>query len=170
VPVDMPHGEDQKPIPRSTLKKLKLVRAGGTESSPALFWGKWTFVQIARGTCGDACKRRLYETRQIRIGTGKERQRVRRILIVLSPEHWQAWRGKVEANDPHLVLLRGTEGGAAPLLEFFSSASSASKDNPSQLVYLLDPLRNWIMYYRPDVGAKGIQKDLNHLMRVSQIG
>jgi|SRR5690625_3739315 len=170
VPANVPHGEDQKPLPRATLKQLKLVRADGAEVSPTLFWGKWTFVQIARGTCGDACKRRLYETRQIRIGTGKERRRVRRILIVLSPEHWQAWRNKVKANDPYLVLLRGTKADAAPLLQFFSDASRNSSDSPFHLVYLLDPLGNWVLYYRPEVPAKGIQKDLHHLMRLSQVG
>lgn len=169
IPVNLPHGEDQKPVPRAVLKKLNLVREDGSAVSPRIFWGKWTFVQIAGDSCGDACKERLYETRQIRIGAGKEHHRIRRILIVQSPDHWQSWRKKVDANDPHLVLLRATKEGAAPLLQFFARATENTRNSPFRLVYLLDPLGNWVLYYPPEVPAKGIQKDLRHLMRISEI-
>jgi hypothetical protein len=37
-------------------------------------------------------------------------------------------------------------------------------------VYLLDPLGNWLMYYRAEDPPRGILKDLKKLLRLSHIG
>ncbi|MGB5671107.1 MAG: hypothetical protein WBM71_11195, partial [Sedimenticolaceae bacterium] len=56
---------------------------------------------------------------------------------------------------------------ADPLLQVFSGTGFAPKGGQ---LFLVDPLGNLMMYYNLEVPAKGMMRDLQKLLKISQIG
>jgi hypothetical protein len=59
------------------------------------------------------------------------------------------------------------ETGASGLLEQFAGPGFVAN---GQQFFLVDPLGNLMMFYDLDVPAKGMMKDLQKLLKISQIG
>ncbi len=120
--------------------------------------GKWTFLYVGQGRCGEACLRRLYDTRQVRLALDRDMKRVQRVFI--------ADAGCCDAQflkeqHPDLIAVRrGAE--TAPLLALLPAAEPR--------VYVVDPLGNLMMSYAADVKAKGMLEDMKRLLRLSSIG
>ncbi len=130
--------------------------------------GKWTLVQLVANDCDQACRRELILSRQMVAALGVKRERVQRLLIAADSVDIAALKTRYGAEQPDLLWLRDTPANAAAA--FFSGT-------PAHSVLLLDPLGNWLMVYphAADEAAvrsdfKGMQKDLNKLLRLSSIG
>ena len=126
---------------------------------------KWTFLYVAAGPCAEACRTRLYDTRQVRLALDRDMDRVQRVFIA-DPDCCDArW---LHEQHPDLITLRA---GAAvtPLL-----ALLPGRDGPTfaaaPRVYLIDPLGNLMMSYAADAKAKGMLEDMKRLLRLSSIG
>jgi hypothetical protein len=157
--------EPARPLPSLA---LPLLESGTT--NPNFLKGKWTFLYVGLGPCAEACRTRLYDTRQVRLALDRDMNRVQRVLIAdgdccdaqfLHEQH------------PDLITVRG-DAAAAPLLALLpgrddagAAGSSASK---APRVYLIDPLGNLMMSYRADAKAKGMLEDMKRLLRLSSIG
>jgi len=152
-------GELITPVRPLPALALPLVGEGNTD--PNFLRGKWTFLYVADGDCNENCRRRLYDTRQIRLALDRDMNRVQRVLV--------AEGGCCDAhflNDEHpdLIALRATPA-AAPLL-----ALLPGRDSAAPRVYLVDPLGNLMMFYGADVRPKGMLEDMKRLLRLSSIG
>jgi hypothetical protein len=154
------HGE--LVVPARTLPAAGLVSAGGTAAPAGLMRGTWTLVQLTGGACEASCQAALAASRAARLGL-HEPDRVRRLLIVdaaccASPL-------AAAADDLTLVWLDG-EAGRRVAATFPGYAAGA----PAGQTYLVDPLGNLMMSYPAGAPAKGMLKDLEHLLRLSHIG
>lgn len=160
------------PTPRPFLVAADLRSPDGEPVAPALFRERWTLLYIARGECGESCRTRLYDTRQVRTATGRERLRVRRILLLIDPVDLDSLMPFFKREHPGLNVLVGHLPAAAGLLHFFSPPGKADTGATGRAgrVYLIDPLGNWFMYYRRDEPASGMLDDLQKVMRASSIG
>jgi len=147
-----------RPLPSLT---LPLFSPGNTD--PNFLKGKWTFLYALDGACGQACRTRLYDTRQVRLALDRDMNRVQRVFIA-APECCDAQF--LHGQHPDLIAIRaGTE--AAPLLASLPGEGGAAG---SARVYLIDPLGNLMMSYPAGIKAKGMLDDMKRLLRLSSIG
>lgn len=130
-------------------------------------YGKWTFVYVIPGACDSACNKMLFYMRQIRTATGKDSDRVR--LGALSfTDHKNPQLNAMLAKDyPQFVHY------FLPMREWnkvMGDLPSTSLANTAGYLYLVDPQGNIMMGYPLTTNPSDIFKDLQKLLKVSQIG
>ncbi len=132
--------------------------------------GRWLMVHIGPSVCADACKQELWLMRQIRLTTGRERDRVERLWLLtddgtpdpaLIAEHegiWVARLGQVPAAD-------------ALVSNWLSVAAAAVKNSGgASNIWVVDPLGNLMMRFPDNPDPDGMKKDINRLLKASRIG
>jgi hypothetical protein len=159
--------------PARPLPALALPRLDSGTTEPNFLKGKWTFLlYVASGPCADACQRRLYDTRQVRLALDRDMNRVQRVLMA---EGGCCDAVFLHEQHPDLIALR-TSAAAAPLLALLpgrdgtTAADGSNTTTPAPRVYLIDPLGNLMMSYAADAPPKGMLEDMKRLLRLSSIG
>lgn len=149
------HGElITPPIP---LADHGLMRTDGSgKLALGALHGDWLMVALADADCGEACRKRTYDLRQIRLATGAERDRVQRIVVFTAPP---AATALARLRDAYPRL---------PLTQAPPDTARLGLDGAPGTVYLIDPMGNLMMRYTPSAPASDILKDLKHLLRISQ--
>jgi cytochrome oxidase Cu insertion factor (SCO1/SenC/PrrC family) len=152
--------EPARPLPALA---LPLLDSGNTD--PNFLRGRWTLLFVgSSGPCAEACRARLYDTRQVRLALDRDMKRVQRAFIAdggccdvqfLHEQH------------PDLIVIRAS-AAAAPLLALLPEETAGAA--PAPRVYLIDPLGNLMMFYAAGVKPKGMLEDLKRLLRLSSIG
>ena len=151
--------------PARPLPSLSLPLWGSGTTDPNFLKRKWTFLYVAAGPCAEACRTRLYDTRQVRLALDRDMARVQRVFVA-EPDCCDArW---LHEQHPDLVTIRaGT--AVAPLLALLPGRDGATFAAAPR-VYLIDPLGNLMMSYAADAKAKGMLEDMKRLLRLSSIG
>ncbi|MFO1301483.1 MAG: cytochrome c oxidase subunit I [Burkholderiaceae bacterium] len=132
-------------------------RSGGLASLK----GRWVMLVVAPGACDAGCRQRLYEIRQVRLTTGKDRDRVERAWIVPDAA---APDPALLAQHEGLVLMRSDAATLARLLP--TDPGTAVTDH----IYIVDPLGNLMMRFPKDADPNRMKKDLAKLLRASRVG
>lgn len=154
--------------PTRPVPELALGDADGKPIVGNPLRGKWTMVQLLGSDCDEACRRELILTRQTYATLGAKRERVQRLLIAADGVDLSALKARYGAEQPDLLWLRDLSGNRA-VATFFDGT-------PPNSVMLVDPLGSWLMVY-PHAASeaavkadfKGMQKDINKLLRLSSI-
>jgi cytochrome oxidase Cu insertion factor (SCO1/SenC/PrrC family) len=143
------------------LPDLGATELDGDPASLANLKGKWLMVQVDGGDCNDACKKKLFTMRQLRLMQGKEMERIERVWLV---------------NDKaplETMLIREYDGmemlrvDAAKLKAWLPvDAGTTLADH----IYLIDPLGNLMMRFPRDPDPGKMKKDISKLLRASAIG
>ncbi len=132
--------------------------------------GRWLMIRMGPSECSEACKQELWLMRQIRLTTGRERDRVERIWMVtdrgmpdasLLAEHEGLWVVRLAATPPADQLIAN----------WLSIASqSVSRNNGASNIWVVDPLGNLMMRFPDNPDPNGMKKDMNRLLKASRIG
>lgn len=120
----------------------------------------WLLVYGPPGSCGEDCRQALYTMRQSRLMLGKDIDRLERVFLhvdelpdtVFPAEEQQ---GLITIKDSRLVGLLDNKRPA---------------DIPAGGYFLIDPLGNLVLYFRPDIDPANMVDDIKHLLRLSRIG
>lgn len=141
------------PLPQGALDGV----AGQPPLARTEFEGRWTLLYAGAGACDRACEAALYLTRQTWRAQGKEMERVGR-----------AWLVTDDASPPADLLhahpgLRIARAEPAWLERLAQSAGG-------QHVFLVDPLGNVMMRFPEQADPKGAIRDLQRLLKYSQLG
>ena len=145
--------------PGSTANYGELVAPPRPLAGPPLqaLRGKWVLVTFDAAACDAYCEKKLYYLRQVRRAQGRNQGRVERLWLL------------TDGAQPRAALLAAIEGTRlardAGLAATFPAAG-AVRDH----IYLVDPLGNLMMRFPRDPDPSLILKDLQRLLRVSQIG
>jgi cytochrome oxidase Cu insertion factor (SCO1/SenC/PrrC family) len=152
--------------PARPLEVTGLRADDGTPVDGDLLRGRWTYVLFDDGRCAsDLCAQQLFLTRQTRIAMNKDMRRVQRVMILANePDPVLAETLATEHADLRWVVR---DAGADNLLEAFHGAAY---DASGTHFFLVDPLGNLMMVYDRQTAPKGLMKDLQKLLKVSQIG
>jgi cytochrome oxidase Cu insertion factor (SCO1/SenC/PrrC family) len=120
--------------------------------------GKWVLVSIDSGHCDDACQKKLYFMRQVRMVQGKEKHRIERLWLI---------------NDniaPDTQLIKRYEG------TFFLNAKDSeipnfveTEDIHTKHIYLIDPIGNLMMRFPENLDGTKMGHDIKRLLHVSQL-
>jgi hypothetical protein len=151
--------------PARPLPSLSLPLWGSGTTDPNFLKRKWTFLYVAAGPCAEACRTRLYDTRQVRLALDRDMNRVQRVFVA-DPDCCDArW---LHEQHPDLITI-GAGAAATPLLTLLPGRDGATLAAAPR-VYLIDPLGNLMMSYAADAKAKGMLEDMKRLLRLSSIG
>ncbi|MCL4746054.1 MAG: cytochrome C oxidase subunit I [Burkholderiaceae bacterium] len=148
--------EPQRPVAR-----LALVDAAGGATALSTLAGRWLIVAVDDGRCAQDCAGRLALMRQLRLSTGKDRERIERVLLVTGP---QFPASRTLEDFAGTIVLRAQAGELAALFPLEDEATLADH------LYLVDPLGNLMMRYPKSPDGSRIRKDLERLLRASRIG
>ncbi len=146
--------------PAKPLPDIRLTDADGQSvQSGAVLEQDWTILQVAADDCDSTCVESLNETRQIRALLHRRAARVQRVLLAGADAELSGL-----GEQPDLSVYRGDLAPMTTLLQDEDGADAAG------VVYLIDPLGNWMLYYPPGGDGEALFKDIKHLLKLSHIG
>lgn len=146
--------------PARPLQPFSVDRADAGPYGLDTLRGHWTLVHRHEGACDEACRQRLYYTRQIRDALGEDRIRVER-LVIAPGGRGAPGLADILGEHPRLTVLPAER--AAGLTRQLPGA-------PAGTVFLVDPLGNLMLRFGPDVEPDHILDDLEHVLKLSRIG
>ena len=141
------------------------VTGGDGEAKVDALKGRWVYVMYLRGECAEACQRQLYVTRQTRIGVNKDIPRVRRLLVIEEPLDADL-ADSLRKEHEDLTVAMADEAVPGWTGKFLGDGFQPD----GAQFFLVDPLGNLMMYYPSDVEPKGLLRDLQKLLKTSQVG
>lgn len=120
--------------------------------------GKWLLVFVNPSTtCGKLCQQNLYHMQQIHQASGKDIPRIKLVLINLSTQQ----------KYPHILEILTSK---TQMQNFLEQSPDKTLILEQGSLYLVDPRDNVIMQYAANANPRGVFKDLEKLLRISQIG
>jgi cytochrome oxidase Cu insertion factor (SCO1/SenC/PrrC family) len=146
-------------LPAQALPDALGTKPDGTALVAADLRGKWVLVQADSGSCAEPCLKKLYSMRQVRLAQGKNFERVERVWLVLDDVAPKVAEPRL--TEGVLVVRPSDRGVLAPF-----PAEGDVRDH----LYLVDPLGNVMLRFPKDADPKRVLKDLQRLLKVSQVG
>jgi len=148
------HGELLLPPAQAPGKPFE--RAGGGTFSFGELRGRWVLVAADSGACARGCQDKLFLVRQVRLAMGRNAERIARVFVADDGKAPDAAALAPYAGTE--VIVRPPGGASAPML------------GDRAHVYLVDPHGNVMMRWSDHAEPKGVIRDLELLLRASQIG
>jgi cytochrome oxidase Cu insertion factor (SCO1/SenC/PrrC family) len=148
--------QPQRPLPALVLSELD----GRTVEAAALK-GKWLLISVDDGACAQACSDKLYHMRQVRLTTGKNRDRVERLWLVADREPLPT------------MLIREYDGMRMLRADPAQLAAWLPADEGTTIsdhIFVVDPQGNLMMRFPKNADPNQTKKDLSKLLRASAIG
>lgn len=126
--------------------------------------GHWIMLLPVTGSsCSAACLEAAQKTGRIHVMLSKELSRVRRLLLAAEPARAAAFAALAD-TDPTLLM---TEASAEFRRDLEDAVGQPLQDG---MLILMDPLGNVMLWYPADFDPYAPLKDLQRLLRISQIG
>jgi cytochrome oxidase Cu insertion factor (SCO1/SenC/PrrC family) len=119
--------------------------------------GKWVLVSFDAAACDAYCEKKLYFMRQVRTAQHKNMARVERLWLL------------TDAGRPRAELTAAIEGTRIAAQKD-STAAQEFTGNIRDHIYVVDPNGNLMMRFPRDPDPSKLLKDLERLLRLSQIG
>jgi hypothetical protein len=140
---------------------LPLTDLAGRAVSAESLKGQWLLVVVGRGACDGDCEHRLFMQRQLREMTGRERDRIDKLWLVIDDAPIApALRAALDAA-PATQILRVP---AAAVQQWLQAAPGESLESH---LYLVDPMGQWMMRAPPQAQADKFKRDIDRLLRAS---
>jgi hypothetical protein len=140
------------------LPAAPLARLDGSRFLFADLKGRWVLLQIDSSACADACRRKLYHMRQLRLIQGKDMGRIERLWLIR------------DDGSPDPALLRDYEGTHVVRASAAAISGFPAEGDPAGHIYLVDPLGNLMLRFPRDAEPGRMKKDLERLLKVSKVG
>ena len=159
------YGELISPV--INLPKVSFAIADGTDADENArqngLRGKWLIVTRDSGACDGRCEQKLFAMRQSRLIVGREMDRVVRVMLI---------DDDIKPADQLIKRYQGTAWVNANSSAWLARLPTPAHDssNGRAYFYAVDPLGNIFMRYGADGDVKLIAKDLQQVLKASQIG
>ncbi|MEM9401093.1 MAG: hypothetical protein AAGA44_01255 [Pseudomonadota bacterium] len=120
----------------------------------------WRLAYVNEAECDEACVETLYIQRQSRKMLGREMDRLERLFL-----HGDLTPDTLFIESEHGDLWTGQDAALSSLL-----TSKLPAGEPTGGYFLIDPIGNIVLYFRPDMDPKDMVSDIKKLFKISQIG
>ena len=154
--------------PARPLKDVNLHKLDGPSYRLMDLKGKWVLVYFGDAMCSQNCQQTLYKIRQSRLAQGEKYKRVHRLYVLLDTSPMESFQTVLQQHQGMDVITGDSAELESLLMQF--ELSGVQSVRSAGRVYIIDPLGNLMMSYERGFDAKGLVKDLEHLLRVAQIG
>lgn len=123
---------------------------------------KWLILYVLEPSCDDACIERVSNLRQIHRAVGRNANHL--AIVLLSGDQLDpALRVKLESIYPFFEIVVDPQRQTLATLEAINSRITQS--GAGTRTYVVDPMRNVVLAYRPDSAPTDIHKDLKRLLK-----
>lgn len=150
--------------PPFPLTMLKLVTSTGSSFIQGNTPRKWILLYL-QPHCNGFCRAQLDHVQDSRLALGKNMVRVHTILVTL-PEQENVKLQIYLSQHPNVIHLLADHSAFVALSQYLDDGQHSAQSN----LIIIDPLGNALMRYNSEVYSTVIYKDLQHLLKVSQIG
>lgn len=145
--------------PVTLAETLTLATPEGAPVAMKSLRGKWVLLHVDAAACAQACEQKLYTMRQVRLMQGREQDRVQRLSLIADGQPPRAalqkeFEGTQWLSDPQRALI----------------GQLAADGDVKQYIYMIDPLGNVMMRWPANPDIKRMFKDIERLLKASQIG
>lgn len=123
--------------------------------------GQWLLVVVDSGACAEACEKRLYMQRQLREMTGRDRDRIDKLWLVVDDQPVRPELQQALADTPGMHMLRLPRATVAAWLK--PAPGHALEDH----LYIVDPLGEWMMRAPANADPSKLKRDILRLLRAS---
>lgn len=144
-------------LPPAQITPQPFGRDGGISWGFGDLRGRWVLVMSEAGGCPAACIEKLTILKQVRLALGRNAARVARVYVV------------DDLTRPEATLLQPFEGTIVALTPTGMHLPSGAA-NDRAYIYLVDPNGNVMMRWLAAPDRKRMLKDLERLLKASQIG
>ena len=147
--------------PPRGMPALPLRDLDGVGVDAATLKGQWLLVVVAPAACGDACEKLLYLQRQLREMTGRERDRIDKLWLVIDDAPVApALRAALQAA-PATQVLR------VPAAEASGWLAAAPGESLTAHLYIVVPRGQWMMRAPAQPEPAKLKRDVERLLRAS---
>lgn len=144
-------------LPQASVRDLD-----GREVALSSLRGQWLLVVVGSARCGEDCERRLFLQRQLREMTGRERDRIDKVWLIVDDAPVEPRLRAAIGNGPAPVtVLRMSHERVAAWLR---SADGHALDDH---LYIVDPMGEWMMRAPAQPDPSKLKRDLERLLRAS---
>ena len=141
------------------LPDARLTLADGTPFQMSQLRGKWILLMADSAQCDEACRRKLFTLRQLRLTQGKDMDRIERAWLVSDDDPLSA---AVVEDYRGTWFIRATAGELLKRLP--------AERSPAEHIYVVDPLGNIVLRYAREADPGRMIKDITRLLKTSRIG
>jgi cytochrome oxidase Cu insertion factor (SCO1/SenC/PrrC family) len=143
--------------PPAAITTQRFTRPDGSAFAFEELRGRWALVASDAGACPAACEEKLATMRQARLALGRNASRVERVFVV---DDGAAPRAET------LAPLAGMVVALAPPADRMRAEAANDREH----IYLVDPNGNVMMRWPHAPDGRRMIKDLERLLKASQIG
>ncbi|MCP5142251.1 MAG: hypothetical protein H6926_09305 [Chromatiales bacterium] len=130
-------------------------------------YGKWTLLYLTEAECDDACRERVITLAKIRLGQNRNVNRIRVGLLMADQAGFPSL-GEWLQPEADLLTLAPVMRDRDRVMKNFEAGS---QEGPIfERTYLIDPLGNLMMRFPIDFDPTLLRKDLEKLLKLSQVG
>jgi cytochrome oxidase Cu insertion factor (SCO1/SenC/PrrC family) len=144
-------------LPPSAITSHSFGRENGGRFDFSQMSGRWILVASDSGACPAACVEKLTTMRQVRLALGRNAARVERVFVV------------DDLAAPNRAALAAFEGLAVAITPA-GMALPPGAANDRAHIYLVDPRGNVMLRWPAQPEMRRMHRDLERLLRASQIG
>lgn len=126
---------------------------------------KWTLVYLTHTKCQKSCQKSLYYLRQIQKASGKNQNRIQRVLLSYSLNAKQLAQLNTRFPKTQKISTQPSK-----LTQLFAHNDTLNFAKQAGTQFIVDPDGYLMMAYQPKAQPMDIYKDLQHLLKISQVG
>ncbi len=126
---------------------------------------RWRLVVPVTAECDQACRDKLYVTRQVHVRLGKDAYRVQRLVVLVDSELTQGLQNWLEEEHPGVVVLHNSAADWRAML----APTNLEDSDPlaGGHYYLMDPQGYLMMSYRPEHTGGELLDDVKRMLKLS---
>ena len=156
------HGDLISPV--RSITNIDLIGIDGKKLNNKLR-GKWVLLTVANSSCTKSCQQNIYHIRQIHRAMSGESLRVKKLLVLSETSQLTELKEKLSDYSATNVAI-GSDSSIKELMALLKDPNPSAENG----IYMIDPLGNYMMSYPENFDANLIIKDLERLLKVSQVG
>lgn len=126
--------------------------------------GRWLMLNVVpQADCNAVCIEAIHKTKQLHLMMNKDLLRIRRVAVFFQDIKPEAL-SPLLLEDKLLLKVRLSQGLGKKV------TAMTGGHIPDGILFLMDPMGNFMMQYEPGFDPYKVKSDLMHLLRISQIG
>ena len=154
--------------PAQPVNEFSLIRGEDEKITLDSIKGSWNIFYFSGSDCNQVCMDTLSKIHQARFGQGKEMRRVKLNYINIDTNPLSEKTKEYVGTMREINTIHGDADAVNNILSQFESTGKSPLE-PGR-IYIIDPIGNIMMTYTQEFVVRDLLKDMERLLKYSQIG